>query len=285
MKDWDDIRVFLALAREGSVSAAAEALGVNHSTVSRRIAALEEKLESRLFDRLKSGYALTAAGEEIRAYAEDMEQAAFALDREIAGRDTRASGPVRVTVSESILLSFLMDDLARFQIENPEIELRLLASDRVHSLSEREADIAIRVTGGPEETLVGRKFATFAYAVYGRKNVEPTGWIGWTYEEETPLWVKRHFPDLPLAFRVNSTLAKYHAVSKGYGISQLPCSYGDLQPHLERLTDAELYPGWDIWVLTHGDIRKTARVRKVLDFLSETLSTRRDLIEGRAVGG
>ncbi len=282
MKDWDDIRVFLALAREGSVSAASEALGVNHSTVSRRIAALEEKLESRLFDRLRSGYSLTAAGEEIRAYAEQMEAAAFALDREIAGRDTRATGPVRVTASESIIISFLLEELAGFAADHPEIEVRLLASDRVHSLSQREADVAVRVTGAPDETLVGRKLATLAYAVYGRKEVEHTGWIGWTDEEEEPLWIKRHYPDLPLGFRVDSSITKFDAVRRGLGISQLPCMYADLQPELERLTEPELYPGWDIWLLTHQDLRKTARVRKVLDFLADVFTKRRDLIEGRA---
>ena len=130
---------------------------------------------------------------------------------------------------------------------------------------EREADIAVRITAKPHETLVGRKFATLAYAVYGRKGVQPKAWIGWTYEEETPLWVKRDFPDLPLAFRVSASLTKFAAVQSGAGISQLACYYGDLDDSLERLTEPELYPGWDIWVLTHEDLRKTARVRKVLD--------------------
>ncbi|MEN8196747.1 MAG: LysR family transcriptional regulator, partial [Pseudomonadota bacterium] len=168
--DWDDLRFFLAVAHKGSIRAAAAALGVNHSTVSRRIDGFERKLGVRLFERLPTGYLVTPAGEDMMQSARRMEEEAAAIDRRVAGRDHRLSGPLRVTMPDSLAQKLLMPDIVAFSDRHPEIELELVISYVFADLNKREADVAIRMANDPPGHLVGRRVVRQAKAVYASRD-------------------------------------------------------------------------------------------------------------------
>jgi DNA-binding transcriptional LysR family regulator len=292
MKEWDDIRFFLAVARKGSVTGAGAQLGVNHSTVSRRLSALETRLGVRLFERLPTGYALTPGGEEILGKAEKMEDAAIEMNRKVLGRDQRLSGTVRLTAPVSTATTILFPEIADFAATYPDIEIQLVGSDNVLSLTRREADIAIRVTNRPEENLFGRKLAQIAYAVYGSTS-QPApspdtpciAWddeITWDFGTSPPASIKTLCPNTRVAFRANTDELRVASVSAGLGIAELPCYVGDTDSRLKRLSEPAFAPGWDFWLLTHKDLRATARFRAVLDFAAKTFARKRALIEGHA---
>ena len=167
MFEWSDLRPFLAVARAGSLSAAARALGVNHSTVFRRIAALESALDVRLFDRLPNGYCLTAAGEEMLARAERVEAEVLGIDRRIAGQDVRPQGSVRVSTADTIAYGLLPRHLMSFREANPGITVELAVESRFVNLTRREADVALRPSRDPDGDMVGRRVSDIAFAVYG----------------------------------------------------------------------------------------------------------------------
>jgi DNA-binding transcriptional LysR family regulator len=165
--NWDDLRIFLAVARSGSISSGAKQLGLQHSTVSRRIRKLAQELEVRLFDRVPSGYELTPAGEKLARAAERMELEVLAVDGTLAGTDLRPAGLLRVTAIDNMATTILMPMFAGFSREYPEVTLRLLIANSDISLARREADVAIRLTNTPPDTLVGKRVATVSSAVYG----------------------------------------------------------------------------------------------------------------------
>jgi len=190
--DWDDIRYFLSVSRTGSIRGAAIKLGVNHSTVSRRISQLESNMGVRLFDKLPTGYIITPTGEEIIEFACQIEEQAHAMERKIYGRDTELSGNLRVTLTAALSTNLLMPDLEQFTRQYPGINIELVVSDEEFSLSKREADVAIRVTNGkPPEHLIGRQLLTYAKCTYASReyialhDIENTPdsahWIGWVY--------------------------------------------------------------------------------------------------------
>jgi molybdate transport repressor ModE-like protein len=171
MDDWNEPRLVLAIHRAGSLTGAAKALGIDHSTAFRRLNAVEGQLGVRLFERLPGGaYEATAAGERMAAAAERMEDETLALDRDIAGRDRRLAGRLRVTSSETLAYRELTRHLAAFRKEHPGIVVELAIDNRVLSLSRREADIALRPIRPKEGDLWGRKLADVAWAVYGAKD-------------------------------------------------------------------------------------------------------------------
>jgi len=292
MENWDDLRYFLAVARKGSVRGAAAGLNVNHSTVSRRIDAFEKKLGVRLFERLSTGYLITQAGEEMLQSAEQVEAEIAAIDRRVVGRDARLSGLLRVTLHESLAQKLLMPDLAVFCETYPEIELELIISHSMADLAKREADIAIRISNNPPETLVGRRILKYAAAIYASEDYlarndfasggEDLTWIGWSDAVSDPQWVRDSpYPKAPTHNRIVNPLSQLEAVKAGMGLSMLPCFMCDTEPTLRRVPPAVTSPGRDIWLLTHEDLRNTARVRRFLDFMAEAMLAKRDLIEGR----
>lgn len=292
MKHWDDLRFFLAVARRGSIRGAAITLGVNHSTVSRRIDAFEKKLDVRLFERFPSGYFLTQAGEEILQSAERIEGEVAAVDRQVAGRDTRLSGLLRVTLHDSLAQMLLMPDLAAFCQLFPEIELELVISHSMADLARREADIAIRITKDPPDNLVGRRILKFATAIYASDDYlaqhdaaadsRYLTWIGWSDLVPDPQWVRESpYPQAPARNHISNPLAQLAAAKAGMGLSMLPCFMGDTEPTLRRLPPAKVILNRDIWLLTHEDLRHTARVQRFLDFMAKAILAKRDLLEGR----
>jgi DNA-binding transcriptional LysR family regulator len=291
--DWDDLRVFLAVVRGRSVSAGARTLGVNHATVSRRIRAFERRVGTRLLERLAGGWATTAAGEEMLATALRVEDEMQALDRRVAGRDAQLSGKLRVALSDAAAFG-LMEFLAAFAAANPNIELELTASNGLTNLTRREADVAIRVVDRPAEHLVGRQVGRTALALFGaiaRLDAAPApvalaeyAWLGWDesmQEQTSRRWLRENLPEVRFAARFDSMLVAYHAVRAGVGIAFLPCALGDADSELRRVIPDLVLPGTAMWLLTHPDLRRTARVRCFLDFMAEAMVHTRDLREGR----
>lgn len=293
LMDWDDIRYFLNVSRTGSIRSAASQLGVNHSTVSRRINQLEKKLGVRLFDKLPTGYLITPAGEEIIDYAMQIEEQTNALKRQVFGRDTELSGKLRVTLSEALASHLLMPDIKMFCQTYPGIHIELVISDDQFSLSKREADVAIRVTNGsPPDHLIGRKLLTYAVSTYASQEYlkkenrlsepENINWLGWDDDIPVPQWIKQsEFPEIPVKHQANHIVVQLIATRSGLGISSLPCFMADTDPQLVRVPDASAQPGRDIWLLTHQDLKQTARVKAFTAFMADAIRAHADLLEGR----
>lgn len=291
MDDWDDLRFFLAVARGGSLSAAARALAVNHSTVFRRVNQFEERVGARLFERRRDGYALTAAGETVLGSAERVEGELQALDRRVAGEDVRLEGTVRLTAPDDVALRLLPRHLAGFRTTYPGIHLDLILADRFLDLSRRDADVALRPSRDPGAALVGRRIAAIAFAVYrGRaagSGLGPLAEAPWISGEESVAhiassrWVDEQVPPERVVLRTNSMEARAMATRAGIGLAALPCFVGDGDPGLVRATDPVPEIENELWLLTHPDLRRTARIRALLDFLAEALQRDRDLLEGR----
>lgn len=289
LENWDDLRLFLAVARAGSLSGAARALGVNHSTVFRRIGAFETALGVRLFDRLPNGYSLTAAGEEMRESALRVEEEIATLGRKVTGQDLRLSGTVRITTVDMLALWLLPRHLAEFRSGYPGIEIELVVGNAAVSLSRREADVALRVGNQPPETLVGRRVGRLVFAIYRSAgapshegaSLEEQPWIGFDTEHAA---LARRFaeflPDVRPVCRVNSVAAAIAAARAGIGLAPLPCGVADLDPDLVRIASLPETFTLDLWLLTHEDLRQTARIRAFMDFLAAALADEASLLEG-----
>lgn len=290
--DWDNLRIFLALAQQKSVRGAAGALGVSHSTVSRRIESFEDSLGVRLFERLPDGFVLTPFGEDMMQTARRLEEAVNGLERRVLGQDARLRGDLRVTMPDLLAAKLLMPDLVAFGKRYPDINLEVAISYTPFDLSRREADVAIRITRDPPEALVGRKIITYARATYASRAylaehdpvAEPDSvtWIGWDDRSRHPRWVRETpFPGAPVRGRLNNAMVQLAAAKAGMGLAMLPCFMGDTEPDLRRVPPGKPEPAWDIWILTHEDLRATARVRAFMDFMAEAFLGHRDLLEGR----
>ena len=294
MRDWDDLRYFLAVARAGSLSGAAKALGVNHSTVFRRIETLEDRLGVRLFDRHREGYALTPAGDEMREAAERVDTAIDDMDRRIGGRDLRLSGPLGVTTTDNLVPCVLGEPLAGFHAAYPGIELSVRIDSEFFNLSKRQADIAVRPTNTPPDTLVGRRIAELAFAVYAAEGVKPDNTssaslsaLPWVAFDDTldhlaaAKWFNATHGGAPVAMRSNNLTTLQTGAAQGMGLALLPCFMGDPDARLERVTDPVPAARSELWLLTHEDLRNTRRVRAFMDFMADALEARRDVLEGR----
>ena len=290
--DWDNLRIFLALAQQKSVRGAAGALGVSHSTVSRRIESFEDSLGVRLFERLPDGFVLTPFGEDMMQTARRLEEAVNGLERRVLGQDARLRGDLRVTMPDLLAAKLLMPDLVAFGKRYPDINLEVAISYTPFDLSRREADVAIRITRDPPEALVGRKIITYARATYASRAylaehdpvAEPDSvtWIGWDDRSRHPRWVREtSFPGAPVRGRLNNAMVQLAAAKAGMGLAMLPCFMGDTEADLLRVPPGKPEPAWDIWILTHEDLRATARVRAFMDFMADAFLGHRDLLEGR----
>ena len=291
--EWNDLHLVLAVCREGTLSGAARVLDVNHSTVFRRIGAIEEKLGVRLFERLPTGYAMTEAGEAMRAVGERVENEMHGLSRELIGRDLRLSGILRVAVPDALLLKILMPHLCIFAQRYPQILLELVISNNCLNLTRREADIAVRVTQSPPETVVGRRLCDMKTTIYGSteylarqvdNTIESYTWL--MPDEDLahlPIsqWLYRKYPKATTVFRCNTLLGLHEAAVQGLGVVALPCFLADPDTRLSRILPPPDELTCELWLLTHPDLRRTARVRALMDFLVEVLDKEKDLIEGR----
>jgi DNA-binding transcriptional LysR family regulator len=292
---WDDFRLVKAIADGRGLPAAAARLGINHSTAFRRLGQIEKAVGARLFERHRSGYALTAAGEEMVEVASRLGEEIDAFERRLAGRANSPAGEVRVTTNDSLLVHLLIPLFARFRRQCPDVRLDIVLGNQALNLSRRDADVAVRATDSPPEILVGRRAARIAWALYGRSEdfPEPAAppfealgehpWVSLGDNLATLAavrFVKRHVAPERVAFRVDSVFGLAEAVEAGLGIGHLPCFIADTRPGLRRLAPPEPDFAADLWLLTHPDLRQSARVRVLLDFLAAELSRSRPLIEG-----
>ncbi|HEC19017.1 MAG TPA: LysR family transcriptional regulator [Gammaproteobacteria bacterium] len=286
--NWDDLRLFLAVARSGSISGAAKQLDVQHSTVSRRMRKLEEKLGTRLVERKKTGYELTAAGEDVKQAALRMEAEMLAVDGALQNRDTRLSGPLRVTAINNMASSVLMPMFARFSEQHPQVELHIMVSNSDASLAQREADVAIRLSNSPPDTLIGKRVLTVASAIYGSRaylhSLHQTGrephWLGVTCCGFHRTWTRQAGSTQPHRFISDDTLLTLAAIKAGVGISILPCFMGDAEPQLERYAPPDPAYHLGLWILLHPDLKRTARVLAFRDHMTAALEAERALFEG-----
>lgn len=293
--DWDNLRSFLALAEEGSLTAAARRLRVSHPTVSRRIKVLEAELGTRLFDRLPEGFQMTAAALELLHDVKQMEQAADAIHRRSAGLSSTHLGTVRISVDETIA-DFLSRHLAALRSAHQCIEFEVAVAHLSANLSRREADLNIRPQLPDLSQVVRRKLATFGYAVYGagdfaeRAGAAPEEltdlpWVG--YDEAHhympgQAWQTALLGERKPAVRSNNGAVVADAIRNRSGIGVLPCFLGDADPDLVRLTAPIPDAATDQWLLVHSDLRHVPRVRIVMDALVDLFRTRRAEIAGEA---
>jgi DNA-binding transcriptional LysR family regulator len=289
----EDLRLVRTVRETGSLSAAARALGLDHSTAFRRLGAAEARLGARLFLRARAGYAATAAGEEMAAAAarvlDDLEETA----RRLAGGDLSATGVVRVTMPDT-LVATVAPMLAAIAAAHPGLELETVSANGFLALTRREADAALRAADAPPEHLVGRRVATVATAPYARRgHPYPRGGppdpaaLPWVGPDESlahlkgAAWLRRSVPAANVRLRANTLLGVQAAVRAGAGAGLLPCFLGDADPDLVRLGPPLPDLATPLWLLTHPDLRRAARVRAVLDGLAERLDALSGVFEGR----
>jgi len=294
--DVADLPLILALSRAKTLAGAAEALEVDLSTVFRRLNALEKRLRVRLFDRSTRGYQLTAAGLRAADTAERVETELLALDREISGRDQQLSGVLRVTASETFSNSVLPPLFARFHDAHPRIQLSLVIDNRVLDLGRREADVALRARRPTDPTLFGRRLTGIAWAFYGSAeeavnlrregssfNFSRHSVIGW--DEPTRIvvgeWIATHVPADHVGYRCNSLLNQLVAVRAKLGIALLPCYLADRDKGVVRISGVLPDLASELWMVTHQDLRNTARVRAFFTVVGDAIASERRSFEGQ----
>ncbi|PCK09918.1 MAG: hypothetical protein COA42_01275 [Alteromonadaceae bacterium] len=281
--NWDTIKLFLALHREGSARAVAVEYDLSPSTVTRRVTDLEKELGAKLFNRVSSGFLLTDSGQELLSVALRMEADAYEIERKLLAKNSFMQGGVRITVPYHLITMPIMDVIQGFLVKHPKVDIELIPSYKSFDLERGEADIALRIMlkdSMPPEKLIGTRLVEVYSAVYASKSYvetcdledpEKSSWIGWGEEASKPEWVlSSRYPNLPLRHSLADPLAQLHAVKAGMGISMLPCFLCDLEPDLVRIPEGVKWHSFDIWMLSHPDLRETVRFRELRQFLRDS---------------
>lgn len=295
IEDLNDLRFVAAIADTGTLAGAARRLGVNHATAFRRLEALERKLGVRLFERGGGRYSPTPAGEELARAGTLIESEALQSLRKVAGQDLRPSGAVRVTTTDTIATVFLPAMASEFHRGHPGIALHVTTGNELHNLSRRDADIAVRPAEKPPEHLIGKRIGALAMAAYGERGylrrtrkVEGLKEHGWLALDESMSyhrslkWLARTAPNAPLVYRTNSFIGLQQACASGLGLAVLPCFVADHDKRLQRVTPPLEELQVMLWLLMHPDLRKTARVSTVFEFLHRQLGEQAPRLAGAA---
>jgi DNA-binding transcriptional LysR family regulator len=289
--NWDDLRIFLTLAREGTLTTAAKALGVSHPTVSRRVAALEKQIGARLFERLSDRFVPTSAGESLLEDSEAMERAALSIDRRSAGLSDTVSGVVRISAGEAMAV-LVARHLPTLRARLRQIEFEVVASHTLANLSRREADLMIREQVPDLDSIVARKLCKVAYAVYAARALKlgtaampalvERAWIG--FDDDHSYMPGQHWLHEQLGrrpeIRVNNWLVLHDAVRVGAGLAVMPCYLADQDPALQRVGGLLPEIATEQWLLVHRDLRALPRVRAAMDALVELFQRHRHVLEG-----
>nr|WP_210348457.1 LysR family transcriptional regulator [Agrobacterium burrii] len=299
VKDWNEFRIVLAIGRAGSLVGAARDLGHDHSTIFRWLNALEKRRGVKLFDRTMNRYVPTDAGVQMIMAAERLEAEIMTLDRSIAGQDNRLLGKLKITSSETLAYRILNEVLADFRREHDGIELELLVDNRQLDLLRREADVAIRATRPHEGELFGRKIASTPWTFYGSStylaergrpadiaSLSSHVVVGWDSAAvaAASMWLTENISPRAFAYRSSSLVNQLMAVKAGLGLALLPCYLGDPEPDIERVQEPLPELTRELWLITHKDLRNTARVRAFFDHVGGGLLARRALLEGKRGG-
>jgi DNA-binding transcriptional LysR family regulator len=285
--DWDDVRVFLAVARKGSMRAAGRTLGLSQPTIARRLAAFEASFGgSSLFDRLPEGLRLNAAGEQLIPAAQSVEDAVLTLERRRAAASPALSGTVRVSTGECAagFLARCLSGPATTRLP-PGITLELVESRQTANLARREADMALRHQPPESGDYYVSKAGTFGAAVYRRRGTDADAWITYTEEQAhypPARWVQQRAQEtgVPVALRASSMLMHLEAIRAGTGRGVLPCYVGDGHPLLERLSPPIAEIAAEYWIIVHRDLRRAACVRAVIDWVKALFAEQRDVLAG-----
>lgn len=282
---WDDLQIVSAIADTGTLSGAGKRLGISHATVFRRLTNLENQLGVVLFERSRSGYTPSAAGEDLFAVARRVQEDITGVERRLAGKDLKLSGTIRVTTTDTLFAGLLATMFERFREDYPDIKLEVVISNQVHSLSKREADIAIRPTGNPPETLVGRKVGVIRQSVYGQRHhwqdrrvpldtLTEHQWIGpdeHMGNHALEAWMARNGLNEFCSYRVDSMLGMQAATRPGAAVAVLPDYLAGSDPELCRLTNSISELDIPLWILSHPDLKRVKRMREFTRVIGEEL--------------
>ena len=290
MANWDDYRFFVTLVQSGSVRASADRLGVNASTVTRRLDGLEGRLGVKLFVRSHAGLELTGDGSELYARLAPVASDLGDLEAALAGWGEEIAGTIRLTLPD-VLAIVLIPELRDFAAQHPAVRLEFIPNYRELDLDRGEADMAIRVTDQPPDTLIARQLGESRLGVYGSRDYlaehdpysapESASWIESGLESvRAPAFKNRYFARVPPGVRCNSVLLQQAAVAAGMGITLLPCAVGDADARLCRLGDLEALDAQPIWLLFHPDLRGAPRIRALSTYLQSVFSR----LESRLLG-
>ncbi|MES0882793.1 LysR family transcriptional regulator [Roseibium sp. SCP14] len=280
--EWADIPFVLAVCEQGSLSGAARKLGVNHSTVFRRIEGVEARVGVKLFERLSHGYVMTAAGEHFYRNALQLRDGMNTIQRELGGRDLRLEGPLRITTTDSLIYR-LSDVVVEFQQKYPDIELDLNCDTRPFDLMQRDADVALRPTSQPPEHWLGRNLLPIAFATYAHKDY-------WHTFHEKPAeeqrWVilsdklnrtsmgqivdSQRAKEAPVT-TANTMMSVFNLVSSGLGLAVMPCYVCASGKDLVRVRNAPSEFNSELWLLAHPDMRRNAKVHAFLEFATSRI--------------
>lgn len=280
--NWDDLRFVLEVARSGSFVAASKTLRVAHTTVARRIQALEQEQGAPLFERRDNAYHPTHVARALVEVAVEMDERINALGRQLGAQDSRVEGEVRIATVAAVA-DRLGPQLVAFKKAYPDVRLWLSVSNEMVSLAKGEADVAIRITRHPPERLVGRKLTEARFAVYGAKSSlpDPVGairelpWVSLDCSRaHTPQgrWESEHVPRERIVLSTNSRGLFLDAVRRGMGVGVLPLGLGADDDALVALTDPIPEISLPVWILTHADLRNTPRIRAVMDFFADAIA-------------
>ncbi|UTW06650.1 LysR family transcriptional regulator [Pseudomonas benzenivorans] len=283
--DWSDLQYFLAVAHGGSISRASRTLRVNHSTVLRRLQRLEERLGVALFQRLPGGYELTAAGEALGSQLAGVGEQIERAERQLLGQDLQIRGSIRLTSTDTLFAGLLTPLLAEFREQHPGVQLQLVINNSFLRLTQREADMAVRGTNRPPENLLGRcvgriQAALYASSAYlaGRPASLPLSEHLWVAPDESlahleqAAWLAARVADEQVVARSDSLVGMVDCVRLGMGVGLLLCPLAEAHGELVRLAEPDPALDTQVWVLTHPDLRRVARIRALGEFLYQRLS-------------
>ncbi|GHF26555.1 LysR family transcriptional regulator [Kordiimonas sediminis] len=297
MLNWNDLKYFLAMAESGSLSGAAKKLRVSQPTLSRRLTTLEESIGKDLFARTRNGLELTAIGEQLIHHAQHMKDDVHAIERLVTGEDQALKGSVSISAIEMIGAGWLVEQMKPFHDQFSNITVEINVENNTVDLLRREADIALRMFRPNQSDLIARKTVTIHYSYYASKDyIEKHGMP--TYDnlkdhnaiipgDEMMARVKagpiksKLFEMKPV-FRSNSLMSLYSAVKAGYGVGACICIFGDNDPDLVRLFDNHIVVSTDLWLVSHAELKRSARIRAVYDYLGDMLLSNKAAFAGLA---
>jgi DNA-binding transcriptional LysR family regulator len=292
--NWDDLRYVLAISRGGGLNAAARQLGVNTSSVFRRLGALEQQLDVRLFERMRNGYRLTPAGEAFAEAAGRVEAETASVERRIKGTDTRLEGHIRLNSSDAVVQYLLPRWLAEFRQTYPHLTMEIAVTADYVDLSKRDVDVVIRATASPPEHLVGRNTGPWGLAAYASKRYldragrnRPLADYEWLHFEgqlrRSPMakWIEKNVDEASIKLWFDAFTTLRSALNADLGCSALPCFTGDSDPELEQLPGTHGMANSSLWVLTHPDLRRSARIHAFMEFFATRLVAARAALIGK----
>ena len=287
MKNWDDLRIFLAVARCGSITAGAASLQLDQSTVSRRLQAFEEKIGHNLFLGTAKRNTLSLTGQKYFDGALRLENEIEEIDRAVAAHSEETGGTIHVVTTDILSNHLLLSVTSEFLQQHPEINL--LIRTQPSAAKRLQGDVALFATNTPKEDMFGRKLATASFASYASKTYldnhkhapDKMVWLNWDDGSDRPSWpaLAPDIPDHMCRLRIDTVASLLEAVRLGVGATILPCFIGESDPILERISPGQIVSRRDIWLLVHADLRKVPRIRTFLDFFVQHIKSQKHLIE------